>query len=533
MRTRKNHRSVANRSSLGLMKKIGAMTGIVSACAAFLAGACGDAQPTNTTGAGGAGTSSSGDGGTGLEDFTTSSNTGSVSSSSSSSSSSSGAVPSCPTGDPTGGPTKVAAAFGDASVQTGAAVAFDKSGNILLAGSFAGSINLGGTTLNSAGMDDVFVAKFTPAGQLLWAKQFGDGQLQTASGIGADSNGNVYVTGSFKGSINFGGGALNANGNLFVDIFLAKLTSDGNHVWSQRYGDENVQNARGLSVDSAGNVIIVGSFQNSVNFGGANHTSAGAQDAFAAKYNSAGVYQWSRQFGDAADQYARAVWLDAMGNVYLAGDVAGSIDFGGGAMTATSKTSAFVAKLDSLGVAAWAKLSTGDAEGSAKANAVAVGPNGEVIVGGNFRGTFDLGGMPVTNPGTDDAFVTVLTAAGAHTFTKTFGDSESQTAMGVAMAPNGDVFVAGNFSGSIDFDTGMPTMSAGAFDGYVARLNSKGCPVWLRTYPGPGVQLTQAMAIDPTTGGVAVTGSFNGTADFGTGVLTAAGDDVFLLSVNP
>jgi hypothetical protein len=432
-----------------------------------------------------------------------------------------------------GGATQVASAFGDPSGQNGAAVSFDKSGNILLAGSFAGSLNLGGTTLTSAGMEDVFVAKFNSGGQLLWAKQFGDGQVQTSAGIGADTNGNVYVTGNFKGSINFGGGALNQAGVLFTDVFLAKLTPDGNFVWAQRFGDDLVQNVQGLTVDTAGDIIIAGYFQNDVNFGGAVLTSAGMFDAFAAKFNSAGMHQWSRKFGDGMDQYARAVTIDPAGNVYLVGEASGSIDFGGGAMPAPSNPSAYAAKLDSLGNGTWVKLSNGDATGKAYAKSVAVGPTGEVAVGGSFRGTFDLGGKAVMNGGVDDAFVTLFTAAGAHTYTKTFGDNESQTVTGVAVAPNGQVFATGNFAGTIDLGTGMGTTSAGGFDGFVTRLDAAGCPVWLRAYPGAGVQLTQALGLDPTTGGVAVTGFFNGAADFGTGMLTAAGDDVFLVSVNP
>lgn len=533
MRTRTNHRSAEGRASLALAKSLGTITVVVSACASILVGACGDPQPVSPTGGtGGMGSSSSGgDGGDGLSDFTTSSNVSTGVTSSSAASSSSGG-PACPAGDPNGGTTKVASAFGDASVQTGSAIAYDKSGNILLAGSFSGTINLGGTTLTSAGMDDAFVAKFTPAGQLLWAKRFGDGQVQVASGIGADANGNVYVTGNFKGSINFGGSALNANGTLFTDIYLAKLTSDGNHVWSKHFGDEYVQTARGLAVDAAGNAILVGSFQLTVNFGGGNLMSAGAFDGFVAKYDTAGAHQWSRKYGNEADQYVRSVALDATGNVYVSGDAAGAIDFGGGAMSATSNPSAFVAKLDSLGNATWAKLSNGTMAGNAKGNAVAVGPNGDVVVGGNFKGTFDMGGEPVENLGTDDAFVTLYSAAGVHKYTQTYGDGESQSATGVAIASNGEVFVGGNFSGTIDLGGGAVT-SAGSFDGFLARLNSTGCPAWARAYAGPMAQLTQALALDPTTGGVALTGSFNGSADFGLGSISAAGDDVFLLSVNP
>lgn len=523
-------------SSLTYVNKLAAITGIVTASAAVFGGACGDPTPS-TTGAGGAGSVSSsvGKGGMGGEDLNVVAGSVSIGSTVSSNASSSGNPgPICPKPDPNGGATKFAGAFGDAGVQTGSAVAFDKSGNVLVAGSFGGTVNFGGTTLTATGQDDVFVAKFAPGGQLIWAKSFGDGNVQTASGIGVDANGNVYVTGNFKGSINFGGGALSAAGTLFIDVFLAKLTSDGGHVWSKSFGDTNVQNVRGLAVDTTGNVVIAGFFQNDVNFGGTTLTSTGLYDVFVAEFNPTGMHQWSRRFGDAAgDQNARAVAIDAAGNVYLAGDTASTIDFGGGAMTAMSKPAAFAAKLDTNGNATWAKVSNGDAAGKAVANAIAVAANGDVAVGGYFRGAFDLGGKPATNPGTDDAFVTVFSGAGAHVNTTTFGDPESQTVTGLAIAPNGDVFAAGNFSGSIDLATGEVKTSAGAFDGFLARLNAKGCPTWLRHFPGPMVQLTQALALDPTTGGVAITGSFNGAVDFGTGMLTASGDDVFVVSVNP
>lgn len=432
-----------------------------------------------------------------------------------------------------GGATKLAAAYGDANGQSGNALVFDKSGNLLVTGTFAGTINLGGTTLTSAGSDDVFVAKFNAGGQLLWAKSFGDSNVQTGSGIGVDTNGNVYVTGNFKGSINFGGTTLNAQGSLFTDIYLAKLSSTGTPVWAKEFGDQNVQSVRGMAVDAGGNVILTGFFQNDVNFGGAVLTSAGLYDIFMAKFDTAGMHQWSRRFGDAgADQNGRAVALDAMGNVYFAGDIGGSVNFGGGAMTATATKVAVAAKFDSLGNALWVKLSTGMAADKAGANAVAVGPNGEVAVGGAFKGAFDFGGGTVTNINADDAFVTTFDAMGMHTATRTFGDVDLQTVTGVVVAGNGDVVAAGNFSGTIDVGTGMVT-SAGSFDGFLVRWDAKGCPVWARTYPGAMVQLTQALTLDVTTGGFATTGSFNGSVDFGTGMVPASGDDAFILWANP
>jgi hypothetical protein len=76
-------------------------------------------------------------------------------------------------------------------------------------------------------------------------------------------------------------------------------------------------------------------------------------------------------------------------------------------------------------------------------------------------------------------------------------------------------------------------MSTGLSDGFVVRLTTNGCPAWLRTFTGPMAQLPKALAVDATTGGVAVTGQFIGTTDFGTGMIPSAGVDVFLSLLNP
>ena len=536
MRTRNHLRSTTEVSSLAYVKSLAVISGVVTVFAAALGGACGDAQ-TNTSGVGGAGlsTGSMGGMGTGGEDLSVVAGQTSVGSGMSSVSSSSGTPPpKCMFGNPNGGAIKFADAFGDSAIQTGLATTIDKSGNILVAGAHGGVIDFGGGPLTSPGGDNAFLAKFTTGGQYTWAKTFGDGKGQSISGVGVDGMGNVYVTGNFTGTIDFGGATLTATGTLFTDIFLAKLGPDGSHIWSQRFGDENAQNALSLAVDGAGNVIIAGYFQNVVNFGGGDLTSAGMFDMFVAKYNSSGAHQWSRRFGDAAQsQYARAVTADAAGNIYVAGEITGSIDFGGGAMSVTTAKSALVAKLDGLGNASWVKLANGDANSESVAYSVAVGPNGEVAAGGYFKNKFDLGGTSTTSVGTDDAFITLFSGAGAHTLTKTFGDSEQQRVTSVGFAPNGEVYATGDFSGAIDFETGMAVTSTGLSDGFLVRLNANGCPAWLKTFTGAMAQLPQALAVDPTTAGVVVTGQFIGSTDFGTGVTMSAGIDAFVTSVNP
>ncbi len=535
MRTRRAHSSTTQAASSGARRLFGTIPVLASfVCAGALvalSGACGDggSGAGGTGGTGGAG-ATGGQGGDGLQDFVTS-----VSSSSSSSSSSGGGVdagPKCDAPDPNGGTTAFAAAYGDAQGQSGVSVSADKAGNLLLAGAFKGAMVLGGVTLTSGGQEDAFLAKLAPSGQAIWAKRFGDGQNQSATGIAADADGNVYVTGIFIGTVNFGGTNLTSDTNFFQDVFLAKFSPDGTHLWSKKFGDSNIQYARALAVDSVGNVVISGYFQQQVDFGGGVLTATGsAFDVFVAKFNTGGQHLWSKRYGNEADQQARSLAVDGSGNVYVAGDAAGSIDFGGGSITATGNPSAFVAKLDGQGTQLWAKTSNGT--GKASANAVAVTSTGTVALAGQFQGTFDLGGDPLSNIDVDDAFVTLLSASGAHTYTLGFGDPTFQRADGVAFAPNGDVLLAGAFTGALDLGGG-PIMSAEGFDMFLGRFAATdGCLVWGRSYGGPAVQSPQALVFDAVSGNAVLTGSFGGTVDFGLGPVTAAGDDAFLLSVKP
>ena len=137
-------------------------------------------------------------------------------------------------------------------------------------------------TLTSAGSRDVFVAKFDPAGNHLWSQRFGDASLQSATAIAADAAGNVTVTGDFEGTVDFGGGLLTSAGGY--DVFIAKLASAGTHLWSQRFGDANVSDAKGISVEAAGNVVAAGMFVGAIDFGGGVLTSAGVGDIFIAKF---------------------------------------------------------------------------------------------------------------------------------------------------------------------------------------------------------------------------------------------------------
>ena len=122
-----------------------------------------------------------------------------------------------------------------------------------------------------------------------------------------------------------------------ADVWAATL-------WSKRFGDASSQVGNSVATDASGNVIVTGSFQGTVNFGGDTLTSAGSDDIFVAKFDAAGVHQWSQRFGDATSQVGQSVATDASGNVIVTGSIQGTVNFGSGTLTSAGTTDIFVAK---------------------------------------------------------------------------------------------------------------------------------------------------------------------------------------------
>jgi len=289
----------------------------------------------------------------------------------------------------------------------GNAIAADASGNVFVTGYIGVSaigVNFGGGALYSAGGSDVFLVKYSAAGAHLWSKRFGSTGNDTGFAVKTDAAGNVFLAGSFEGTVDFGGGALTSvSPPGYGDIFVAKYSASGTHIWSKRFGGPGGSRAYGLAVDSSGDVVVTGKFQSTINFGGSTFTSAGSDDIYLTKLSGAtGGHLWSKQFGSTGQDIATGVAVDSGGNFAVAGYFSGSVDFGGGALT-SSNIDVFVAKYNSAGGHVWSRRYGGG--DNQLADCVSVAPTGEVSVAGFFAMTIDFGTGPLTSAGAYDGFI--------------------------------------------------------------------------------------------------------------------------------
>ncbi|MCP4624809.1 MAG: hypothetical protein GY850_14980, partial [bacterium] len=181
--------------------------------------------------------------------------------------------------------------FANSSDQTCFSMATDDSGNIIITGPFEGSVNFGGSPLTSAGGWDIFLAKFDSSGNHIWSKKFGDKSDQTGYCVAVDSSGDIVVTGSFGGTADFGGMTLNSAGGQ--DMFLARFNASGSHLWSMAFGDASDQTGYSAAIDNSGNIIVTGDLSGSTDFGGGPLTSAGGRDIFLVRFGADGKSHWS------------------------------------------------------------------------------------------------------------------------------------------------------------------------------------------------------------------------------------------------
>jgi len=214
----------------------------------------------------------------------------------------------------------------------------------------------GNVTLTGKGDYDWLLVKYDPAGNVVWAKNGGSTAGDIAYGVGLDGAGNVYVTGHFSGTMVVDGVTVTSSG-LF-DIFLAKYSPDGLLIWLKRAGGTGSDIPHGLRVDGLGNIAIVGEFQNTGLFGTHSVRASGLNDAFIAKYDPAGNNVWVHSGGSTtsfAGDPAKAVGVDGANNFYVTGDYTGTATFDGLSVvnSGTSGSDIFVAKYDNSGAIQW------------------------------------------------------------------------------------------------------------------------------------------------------------------------------------
>lgn len=361
------------------------------------------------------------------------------------------------------------------------AITVDGSGNLYVVGEFSGTVDFDHT----AGTDSQvaygwygFITKVNADGSYGWTRR-----IHSTSGysgtiypkaVAADSAGDVYVTGTFAtANVSFGSTTdLRTNvGN--TDLFVVKLKTDGSYGWARTVGAASSQvNGLAIKVDGQGRIFVGGSFAGTVNFGlGAKTSVSGSLDAFVMQLKTDGSTNTVWTAGELYTDEVKRLVLASDG-VFAYGNFGGTVYFdpakAEAALTSTTDVGNFLTKVRTDGSYGGTKTRTSGSD-------IVSDASGNLYLVGSFYGTrdFDPGAgtdSKVSAGGSYDIFLQKWLLDGTYGWTKTLGTTTEEIAAAASVSATGDLFVAGTFNGTVDFDPSAATYSltsAGYKDAYL------------------------------------------------------------------
>ena len=365
-----------------------------------------------------------------------------------------------------------------------------------------------------------------------------DNGTTTAQSTVVDGNGNVYVLGNASGDF---GNQLNQGTQ---DAVLSKYDSAGNLQWTKLLGSAGTANGGALALDPNGGVVVVGSTTANLTTSG---ISDGNTDSFAVKYDADGNQVWTKQIPTLSNNQAVSVSVDSASNVYIGGQVTGTI---GAGQTNQGGGDSYIAKLNSKGALVYEQQS--GTSGADQVSATAIAPDGGLVVAsmqnghailskyangdatqapvwqvdlGNLQNGGAIGGLTVSggniyvsgttsntalnaggaasianaSSGGTDAFVMALTDSGTSVsadHVSYVGTSSADQGGGVTVGSDGTVYLTGTTKGTF---AGQTRSAQNTNNAFVAALSADGSVTWTHQYGGADGQSTgAAIAIDPT-----------------------------------
>lgn len=358
-----------------------------------------------------------------------------------------------------------------------------------------------------------------------WANQAGATGYDEGHGIVLDREGNSYVTGCFNGTAIFDSISILGNGDY--DIFVAKMDTQGNWLWVTSAGSSGYDNSRGITIDDAGNLYIVGSFQNTALFGPYSITSSGGTDIFVAKMDANGNWLWATQAGSYNDDGGSGIALDDNYNSYITGYFWGTATFGSYSITSNGSFDTFVAKLDANGNWVWAKQAGGINE-SDRGSSIVVDEFAQSHVVGYFRDTATFGPHTLSSYGGEDIFVAKLDTNGNWLWVSQSSGNGTELGLDIAIDNHHNSYITGNFRHTAIFDT-ISIVSNGYTDIFVAKIDVNGNWLWAEHAGGSDFDIGKSIDID-FNGNSYITGYFQETAEFGSFSLSSFGDEDFYVA---
>ncbi|GAB3835801.1 SBBP repeat-containing protein [Hymenobacter jeollabukensis] len=394
----------------------------------------------------------------------------------------------------------------------------DGAGNTYEIRGFDNTVSVGTSTLTSLGNTDVYLAKYAPTGQVLWVRQLGSAGPESGQAVAVDAAGNVYVTGSFNGTISLGnnlsltGSATSGSRRLFV----VRYSPQGTAEWAQQ--SANSGTGSGLGFDAAGTLYLTGLFSSSLTLGTTTLTTSRYAN-FLARFASASgtllafdkVLEYGPATGTTPSYSYPSLVVAPGGQTYLLNRAIQPIVLDGTTYASRGGYDIVVARYSPQGAFEWAQQLGGAGDDIPYGGAVDA--LGNFYLSGAFTGPAQLGAFTAAGFGDYDAFLTRYSSLGTQQWLQTAGGPGPDFYGNLALDAQSNVYLASNFSNTAQFGSQTLT-SAGSRDALVAAYSPQGQLRWLQQAGGPDTDVTSNLGFD-ASGRLLVLGRFAATCTFG------------------
>lgn len=365
----------------------------------------------------------------------------------------------------------------------------------------------------------------------IWGVSFGGTSDEEVNDIAVDSKLNIINVGNFEGTTDLdpGSGITSYKASGRSSVFIQKLDSNGNLLWSQSYGSSDFNNANKVIVDNSRNIYVSGYFSGDLDFdqGPEVHKlkSIGSTDAFVLKLDENGKYIWAISFNDLDYSEGINIALDPFGNLYAAGHFSEKIII----KTETDKDSVISIGSDDIHLSKFTidgKLKWVKRYGSFsndQVNSITTDNNGEIILTGSFFGGTTLDGITmISGKGGNDAFTAKYDSSGNYLWSSTIGEDWQDQGTSVDTDNEGNVYTTGYYTKNAvynDKDTTVNLVAIYQYDTYIQKQSPNGKLIWIKGFGGVKNDFAGDITVD-SYGNSYTTGQFIGKVDFDGGEKT-------------
>lgn len=395
--------------------------------------------------------------------------------------------------------------------------------HIYLTGFFLDSLKIKNQFLISRGSYDMYLAKFDTLGNLLWLNQFGGVDNDGSRAVITDNNGNVYVSGYYWKTAQFGDSIIPNNNKM--NFFIAKYDADGNFLWVKTVESSSSISGYHLTCDLNNNIYSTGYMNGTITFG-TNTFITSQEDIFLSKFSSNGDILWSKKRGGASGDYPVSIITDTDGFVYSTGTFIGEATFDSQILTSKGLNDVFVEKTDSLSNQIWIKHLGGKFDDSGCS--ISFDDSNNLYLSGTFQDTLFVDSEYIVSNGNRDMFLLKTNTNGNIYSINKYGSSGIEYGGRNIFVNSNKIYLLGSHTGSSVF--GPDTLVSADYDPFLLRIDTNNSFYWSQNFIATG---TTASSFNVIGKSIYMSGYFDGYSNCVDTLIKSSGNkDLFLMKIS-